>query len=95
MTKRTSNPASAKIDTNWKIDGSEISTKEERTQGLEREGNSQEIENILLSQGFIQGPDGMTIKVESNTVKKDAKGNVVERRTGDGQILTSTEREER
>ena len=32
--------------------------------------------------------------VQSNTVKRDAKGNVVERRTADGRILTSTEREE-
>ena len=95
MANRISSPASAKASTNWKIEGSEISTKEERTRGLEEQGNSGEIRDYLETLGFTKAPDGiMTMRVESNTVKRDAKGNVVERRDADGRILTSTEREE-
>ena len=94
MAERILKPASAKTDTNWKIDGSEISTREEKTKGLEREGNSGEIRNYLEKLGFTKAADGtMTMKVQSNTVKRNEKGNVVERRTADGKILTSTEKE--
>ena len=95
MAERISKPASAIHSANWKIEGSEISTREEKTKGLEREGNSGEIRDYLERLGFTKAADGtMTMKVQSNTVKRDAKGNVVERRTADGRILTSTEREE-
>ena len=85
-------------DENWKIANMEMIPNNEkdmtkRKKELTKAGHADVADNLLELLGAKNENGIQTFAVENNTVGRNAKGEIVERKDKKGKILTSVERE--
>ena len=82
-------------DENWVIAGSQIACERAKNKGLSKDGHSEIAKNLMDEIAKQIDENGVVfISAESNEVVRNDRGEIIERRSGEGKVLTTTEKQE-